>query len=101
MHLLVLVGASVVVEAKAALFDMPFTVIQWPQEPQVAKFRKKKSFVVAMLARLRDGNKRFLNLIEGFLRNHGLVHAVVHFALVQKNAIVEVAAEQVADGRKW
>jgi len=57
--------------------------------------------MLAMLARLRDGNKRFLNLIEGFLRNHGQVHAVVHFALVQKNAIVEMAAEQVADGRKW
>ncbi|HKW29979.1 MAG TPA: hypothetical protein VJT54_11625 [Verrucomicrobiae bacterium] len=64
------------------------------------EIEKEKSLVAPLFAGLADGDERGLDFVEGLFGNHGGVYALVHFALVEKDAVIERIAKHVADGRE-
>ncbi|MGD0061559.1 MAG: hypothetical protein ABSD58_19295 [Verrucomicrobiia bacterium] len=100
VHLLVLVGASVVVKAKAALFDMTFAGDTMTTGTTGGEIEECEPLCAPVLAGLCHRNKRLLNIIESLLRNHGHVDAMMQFAFVEKDTVVEWTAQQVVYRRK-
>ena len=57
MHLLVLVGAAVVLKAKAALFDMPFGGDAISAGAASGEIEEKKFLFRSVVTRFGDGNE--------------------------------------------
>src|SRR5205807_5256952 len=98
--LFVLVRATVVMEAQAALFDVPLGGDRITAGVARGEIEESKAFVASPVAEtgFADRNESLLDVVKGLFGDHRGVNALVHFALVEKHAVIEGIAKHIPDG---